>query len=217
MVEELRSTQHIGHHNPKQTIQYHIRLKQELEELRRECTRLLRDKFQLENCIRYLASRCQLYEGYCVGRDITGRYDRQATDEVRPSSLASNVLYSTPLGKNAHKKAGRGVSAGKASAGQKKTRMTSECEIRDVQMSTLEEATALLGEMADMNSSFQLDEPSSPRTPHQEEPLTHRDNFSHPPKGRERKILQRVAAVCMPACADENPDVGRPVVLEDDD
>lgn len=42
----------LGHNNSKQKIQYHLRLKQELEEMRAECTVLLREKFALEQCIR---------------------------------------------------------------------------------------------------------------------------------------------------------------------
>lgn len=42
-----------GHSNQKQKIQYHLRLKQELEELRHEVTVLLREKFHLEQCVRY--------------------------------------------------------------------------------------------------------------------------------------------------------------------
>lgn len=47
----------LGHNNHKQKIQYHLRLKQELEEMRHECTVLLRDKFQLEQCIRWVLRR----------------------------------------------------------------------------------------------------------------------------------------------------------------
>lgn len=46
------NTQGLGHNNSKQRIQYHLRLKQELEELRHECMQLLRERFQLEQCIR---------------------------------------------------------------------------------------------------------------------------------------------------------------------
>ena len=43
----------LGHHNPKQKIQYHLKLKQELEEMRREVVVQLREKFLLEQCIRW--------------------------------------------------------------------------------------------------------------------------------------------------------------------
>ena len=42
----------LGHNNPRQKIQYHLKLKQELEELRHECTLLLRERFSLEQCVR---------------------------------------------------------------------------------------------------------------------------------------------------------------------
>ena len=44
----------VGHTNQRQKIQYHLRLKQELEEMRLECTVLLRERFHLEQCIRCL-------------------------------------------------------------------------------------------------------------------------------------------------------------------
>ena len=47
------NTQGLGHNNSKQRIQYHLRLKQELEEMRHECMQLLRERFHLEQCIRW--------------------------------------------------------------------------------------------------------------------------------------------------------------------
>eukprot|EP00951_Prasinocladus_malaysianus_P008406 scaffold60891_cov44-Prasinocladus_malaysianus.AAC.2 len=44
----------LGHGNQRQKIQYHLRLKQELEEMRHECTALLRERFHLEQCVRLL-------------------------------------------------------------------------------------------------------------------------------------------------------------------
>lgn len=49
---QLREQAALGHANQKQKIQYHLRLKLELEELRHECTLLLKERFQLEQCIR---------------------------------------------------------------------------------------------------------------------------------------------------------------------
>ena len=46
----------MGHNNPKQKIQYHLRLKQELEEMRHECMLLLRERFHLEQCVRSATS-----------------------------------------------------------------------------------------------------------------------------------------------------------------
>ena len=156
----------VGHNNPKQGIQYHLRLKGELEELRRECTRLLRDKFHLEECVRYckehrnttqfvtwfavevghqflwlwidpnasntcwsglcflgwfryLAARCQLYEGCCVGEGIGKRFGRNVLGEFRPRSLVDNVRYSTSAGKRLHKLAARGKASVQGSRGYK--------------------------------------------------------------------------------------------------
>eukprot|EP00882_Tetradesmus_deserticola_P023812 GHRQ01025943.1.p2 GENE.GHRQ01025943.1~~GHRQ01025943.1.p2 ORF type:complete len:114 (-),score=38.68 GHRQ01025943.1:368-709(-) len=47
----------LGHSNPRQKIQYHLKLKQELEELRHEATVLLRERFHLQQCIRYAGGR----------------------------------------------------------------------------------------------------------------------------------------------------------------
>jgi len=46
-------TQGLGHTNSKQPIQYHLRLKNELEEMRSECVGLLKERFHLEQCIRF--------------------------------------------------------------------------------------------------------------------------------------------------------------------
>jgi hypothetical protein len=45
-------TNGLGHSNPRQKIQYHLKLKQELEELRHEATVLLQERFHLQQCIR---------------------------------------------------------------------------------------------------------------------------------------------------------------------
>lgn len=50
--QDLVNTQGLGHNNSKQRIQYHLRLKQELEEMRNECMQLLRERFHLEQCVR---------------------------------------------------------------------------------------------------------------------------------------------------------------------
>jgi len=53
-VRELLGTSSsgLGHSNPRQKIQYHLKLKQELEELRHEATVLLKERFHLQQCIR---------------------------------------------------------------------------------------------------------------------------------------------------------------------
>ena len=52
----LHAAAGLGHSNPRQKIQYHLRLKQELEEMRHECALLLRERFKLEQCVRCAAS-----------------------------------------------------------------------------------------------------------------------------------------------------------------
>ncbi len=52
MLQDLMDTQGLGHTNSKQPIQYHLRLKNELEEMRSECVGLLKERFHLEQCIR---------------------------------------------------------------------------------------------------------------------------------------------------------------------
>ena len=51
-MQDLTDTQGLGHTNSKQPIQYHLRLKNELEEMRSECVGLLKERFHLEQCIR---------------------------------------------------------------------------------------------------------------------------------------------------------------------
>lgn len=51
----------MGHNNPRQKIQYHLRLKQELEEMRHECMLLLRERFHLEQCVRSEPGSCTQY------------------------------------------------------------------------------------------------------------------------------------------------------------
>lgn len=63
-LAEINSSLAIGHSNKNQKIQYHLRLKQELEEMRTELTVLLKDRFLLEQCIRYTSSiKLVLYLG----------------------------------------------------------------------------------------------------------------------------------------------------------
>ena len=51
-MQEVLGAAGMGHNNPRQKIQYHLRLKQELEEMRHECMLLLRERFHLEQCVR---------------------------------------------------------------------------------------------------------------------------------------------------------------------
>lgn len=96
----------LGHHNPKQKIQYHLKLKQDFEELKRECTNLLKEKFYLEQCIRYLSSVGALE----AIQSSPGEPLRNNQIYV-PASLAGNVMTLTPTSKNQLKWAGRGTAA----------------------------------------------------------------------------------------------------------
>lgn len=76
--EELLQTQEmLGHKNSQQRIQYHKKLKQNLETIRKEATNALREKFQLENAVRYLAAM----SGYMP--EV-----RHPADAIRPESLS---------------------------------------------------------------------------------------------------------------------------------
>eukprot|EP00798_Chlamydomonas_sp_ICE-L_P022941 gene22941-30121_t len=95
----------LGHNNPRQKIQYHLRLKQELEEMRHECTVLLREQFLLEQCVRYLATRAHLAPLpdrtlSCMG---TGEQRQCVELVVPPSSLVKSPMFSTPIGQKTMK------------------------------------------------------------------------------------------------------------------
>jgi hypothetical protein len=153
----------LGHSNPRQKIQYHLKLKQvregaggrkaaapganhclprhhkhesawnpppkstpthptphpcpawppcppqELEELRHECTLLLREKFQLEQCVRYLAVRARV--PLALEPNAAGTGARSPLAKVQPGSLAGSVLFSTPIGQKSMRLGGRGRAA----------------------------------------------------------------------------------------------------------
>ena len=99
----------LGHANPRQKIQYHLKLKQELEELRHECTLLLREKFSLEQCVRYLAVRARV--PLALEANASGTGERGALEKVQPGSLAPSVLFSTPLAQRSMRLSGRGRGA----------------------------------------------------------------------------------------------------------
>ena len=75
--ELLDTREMLGHKNAQQRIQYHKKLKTKLEEMRREATSALRDRFQLENAVRYLSA-------------VSGRMPelRHPADALRPESLS---------------------------------------------------------------------------------------------------------------------------------
>jgi hypothetical protein len=79
---------------------------QELEELRHECTLLLREKFQLEQCVRYLAVRARV--PLAMERNAAGTGERSPLAKVQPGSLAGSVLFSTPIGQRSMRLGGRG-------------------------------------------------------------------------------------------------------------
>ncbi|GIL45340.1 hypothetical protein Vafri_2608 [Volvox africanus] len=121
LEEDLKEQSALGHNNHKQKIQYHLRLKQELEELRHECTVLLRDKFQLEQCIRYLAVKVGMGPG--ERRQSLATAERKAIEKVLPACLAYNAIYSTPLSQRAMRLSARGKNneQGTVYAGGKET------------------------------------------------------------------------------------------------
>ena len=51
-LQDLTDTAGLGHNNPAQKIQYHLRLKLQLEQMRHQCILLLKDRFRLEQCVR---------------------------------------------------------------------------------------------------------------------------------------------------------------------
>ncbi|GAX80456.1 hypothetical protein CEUSTIGMA_g7895.t1 [Chlamydomonas eustigma] len=97
-INDLLGKSELGHSNQRQKIQYHLRLKQELEEMRHECTVLLREKFHLEQCIRYLSVKAKMPEAPPPPPTYNGNTDRTAAQAIMPSSLIQSVLFSTPIG-----------------------------------------------------------------------------------------------------------------------
>lgn len=124
----------LGHHNPKQKIQYHLKLKQDFEELKKECTNLLREKFHLEQCIRYLSS----VGGLEVLPASAGDPSRMSQVMV-PKSLAGNVVTLTPTSRNQLKWASRGKAARAADLSPYQPREDMEQAIEQVRRETAEE------------------------------------------------------------------------------
>ena len=113
-VQEVLGTAAMGHNNPRQKIQYHLRLKQELEEMRHECMLLLRERFHLEQCVRYLAVRSQLPVPGKTLPSAQGRADSRSPLEknpLQPASLRRHHLYATPVSRRSLMLAGRGKQA----------------------------------------------------------------------------------------------------------
>ena len=104
----------MGHNNPRQKIQYHLRLKQELEEMRHECMLLLRERFHLEQCVRYLAVRSHFPvpgKGKPVAQGGADSRSPLEKNPVQPASLRRHHLYATPVSRRSLMLAGRGKQA----------------------------------------------------------------------------------------------------------
>lgn len=87
MEEELMRTKDLlGHSNPAQKLQYHRKLKQQLEATRAEASSSLLERFALEQCVRYLAVRARL--PVAVQGGVSGQGPRDALDVLRPKALA---------------------------------------------------------------------------------------------------------------------------------
>ncbi|GMH35792.1 hypothetical protein BSKO_03660 [Bryopsis sp. KO-2023] len=166
----------LGHNNPKQRIQYHLRLKQEMEEMRRECVGLLRERFQLEQCVRYLAVRSHTYPKMCVPHDVSGQHQRGPSDLISPKSLASTVHYSTPTGRRILLRGSRGSSTMGQDLSPYKARGLMEAKIRQVQNDTVREVRDLLQDVC-QDRSYNAS-------------LKQRNHAI------ERRILSKVSTVC---------------------
>eukprot|EP00803_Ostreobium_quekettii_P007766 evm.model.scf_79.8 EVM.evm.TU.scf_79.8 scf_79:58230-67507(+) len=179
---------------------YRIQQEQEMEVLLNECAVLQKDKFQLEQCIRYLAARCQLYQGYCAGEDVTGR---RSAHEMRPGSALSTSSCSASAGGKSRKKGGKGTASKRRSAGYKKKRSIPELVMRDLEMERLKDAGIQLEGMEEMKETNPFDDLSWQQS--EEGDLY---SFSHPPGKNERQILAKVATVCTPAQGNEREESG---------
>ncbi|KAK9811189.1 hypothetical protein WJX73_009123 [Symbiochloris irregularis] len=90
-VQRLVDTSSLGHSNPKQKLQYHLRWKQDLEAMRKETTTLLTERFQLEQCVRYLAVRCGL--AVAVDLNVSGQQERTPLAKLQPASLTATYKF----------------------------------------------------------------------------------------------------------------------------
>lgn len=113
-MQEVLGTSGMGHNNPRQKIQYHLRLKQELEEMRHECMLLLRERFHLEQCVRYLAVRSRFPvpgKGQATAQGGADSRSPLEKNPVQPASLRRHHLYATPVSRRSLMLAGRGKQA----------------------------------------------------------------------------------------------------------
>lgn len=130
----------LGHRNSKQKIQYHLKLKTELEEMRQQYTILSREKFKLEQAIRYMAARADLMSGNPVV-NISGTGIRSPSAALAPASTKHSVVLSTPTAKKHMKWASRGRGTTKAMSAYK-PRESMERGIEETQIATKIESEA---------------------------------------------------------------------------
>ncbi len=92
----------------------HAYMQQELEEMRHECMLLLRERFRLEQCVRYLAVRSHFpVPGKDQPSGQGGGQSRSPLEKnpVQPASLRRHHLYATPVSRRSLMLAGRGKQA----------------------------------------------------------------------------------------------------------
>ena len=120
-LQELTDTAGLGHSNEKQKLQYHLRLKLQLEQMRHQCLVILRERFQLEQCIRcalLLAScalrcACATGQGWRWGIMLAGLWRHHALADAEDTFAVLKPGADTCLGQARHCV----VSAASAAAG----------------------------------------------------------------------------------------------------
>ncbi len=180
-LQELTDSGVLGHNNPKQKIQYHLRLKQELEELRNECTVLLRERFHLEQCIRYLSVRADLPIDQRTAVELA---ELQAG--IPAASLSKHAMFATNMGRKSAALAGRGRVASEEQQGTAyRSKGELQAAIADAVHATHENVRALTEEVGDklVLSSEQQNGVSS----------------TNPAAEVESSILRRIWDVCSPS------------------
>ncbi|GFH25807.1 uncharacterized protein HaLaN_23835 [Haematococcus lacustris] len=151
----------LGHNNNKQKIQYHLRLKQELEEMRHECTVLLRERFHLEQCVRYLAVRARINSAP-VDLNAMGTAERRAVDRIAPDSLAPSAMFLTPIGQKSMRSAARARGSDVGTVyGQEGKKETFEAAIQTACRRTTQEASHLVSDVLQQGSTL----PTTPLAP----------------------------------------------------
>eukprot|EP00775_Hariotina_reticulata_P006580 gene6580-6808_t len=161
MADDLKellgtSSSGLGHSNPRQKIQYHLKLKQELEELRHEATVLLKERFHLQQCIRYLAARS--HEPLAADKQQGATASKPCSIQLQPASLAGNVLYSSPMSARNMSICGRGKLADKGTVYVNTTKESFEDTIRSLRQRTMDEITGWRNSCADTSAAQVLAE-----------------------------------------------------------